>query len=142
MFKQKINIFIHKIALFAIFFAAIAPSISHALMAQHNANSFLQEVCTGKANGNKILLRVVTTQGKELTTEFSLNKPSIPKSLGVHLEHCPFCASQASVATLPASNLLIIAQLEATAQRVSKYALPVVPVLATVLPPAQAPPAL
>ena len=77
--------------LFAIFFASVAPSISHALAAQNNTNRFAQEVCT--STGEKVVIQVITTKGKQLATEFVVSKSS-PKTMPMHLEHCPFCGKK------------------------------------------------
>lgn len=129
--------FMHRIALFAIIFAFVAPSISHALAAQSNSNSFAQEVCT--STGEKVIIQVVTTKGKQLTTEFVVTK-SAPKTMPMHLEHCPFCGSAATAASLPASNTLIIAILEQAAQQLAQYNAPTVLTQPYVSPPSQAPP--
>jgi hypothetical protein len=144
MLSKKLFRLIHKIALFAIVFASLAPSISHAIAAQNNANGFLQEVCT--STGKKVQVQISTTQGKQLATEFSVKQSptdTVPKNVGMHLEHCPFCASHAVAAALPTNNLEIIALLEVTAQKAAEYAAPVVvshPYY--VSPPSQAPPSL
>jgi hypothetical protein len=143
MLSQKLFRLINKIALFAIVFASLAPSVSHALAAQNGTNSFLQEVCT--STGKKLFVQVTTTQGKQLTTEFSVKQSqtdTAPKNVGMHLEHCPFCASHAVAAALPASHLEIIALLEVTAQKAAEYATPVVVSRTYVSPPSQAPPSL
>jgi hypothetical protein len=137
MLSSRLFRFVHRIALFAIFFASIAPSVSHALAAQNNTNSFAQEVCT--STGEKVVIQVVTTKGKQLATEFVVSKSS-PKTMPMHLEHCPFCSSAATAASLPATNALIIALLEQTAQQLAEYAAPIVVSHPYALPPSQAPP--
>ena len=98
MLSQKIFNLINKIALCAIVFASLAPSISHALAAT-NGTSFAQEICT--SNGQKISIQVITRQGQQITTEFEINKSVAPKNITMHLEHCPFCSSGAAAAALP-----------------------------------------
>ena len=139
MLSKRLFRFIHRIALFAIFFASVAPSISHALAAQNNTNSFKQEICT--STGEKVVIQVLTTKGKQLSTEFVVSKSS-PKTMAMHLEHCPFCSSAAIAASLPATNTLIIAVLTATAQKIAQYAAPTVATRPYVSPPSQAPPTL
>lgn len=135
MFSQKLFRLVHKIALFAIVFASLAPSISHALMTQSNANSFLQEVCS--STGKKIVIQVSTTQGKQLSTEFTVKQSQAePKNVGMHLEHCPFCASHAVASALPTNKLAI------SAQKIAEYAAPVFTSYTYVSPPSQAPPSL
>ena len=140
MLPQKIFKLISKIALCAILFASLAPSISHALAAK-NGTSFAQEICTSR--GQKISIQVVTTQGQLLTTELSVKDTQQPtKSISLHLEHCPFCASHAVAAGLPSNHLEITARLEITAPKRAKYATPVLASRHYKSPPSQAPPYL
>jgi len=140
MLSKKLFCLIHKIAMFAIVFASLAPSISHALASQDNSKSFFQEVCSSA--GNKIVIQVVTTQGKHLATEFATSKPQAPKGLDMHLEHCPFCANQALAADLPPKHSEIIALLTLTTQKAAEYAAPVLVSRTYDSPPSQAPPSL
>jgi hypothetical protein len=138
MLSKKLFSLMHKIALFAIVFASLAPSVSHALAAQNGTNSFTQEICS--ASGKTISIQVVTTKGQQLSVDFALKQSPQPKNIAMHLEHCPFCGGHFSAATLPASNAIIIAQLTATAQKTAEYAAPVFANHTYVSPPAQAPP--
>jgi Protein of unknown function (DUF2946) len=138
MLSKKLFSWLHKIALFAIVFASLAPSVSHAIAAQNGTNSFTQEVCS--ASGKTISIQVVTTKGQQLAVEFAVKSAPTPASIVMHLEHCPFCGGHFSNATLPASNTIIIAQLTATAQKAAEYAVPVFASHTYVSPPAQAPP--
>ena len=144
MLSKKLFGLMHKVALFAIVFASLAPSISHAIAAQNGNNSFIQEVCS--SSGKKISIQVQTTKGQQLSVDFALKQSpqqsTQPKNIAMHLEHCPFCGGQFSAATLPASNAAIIAQLTATAQKTAEYAAPVFANQLYVSPPAQAPPSL
>lgn len=137
MFSQKLFKLLNKIALCAILFASLAPGISHALAAK-NGTSFAQEICT--SNGQKISIQVITTQGQQLTTEFSINVEQPAKNISMHLEHCPFCSAGTSAAVLPSQPLAIIARLEITAQKIAKYATPMVASRYYKHPPSQAPP--
>jgi Protein of unknown function (DUF2946) len=144
MLSKKLFRWMHKIALFAIVFASLAPSISHAFAAQNGQynllqNSFSQEICS--SNGNKVVIKVFTTQGKQLETEFAVNKTQ-PKNIAMHLDHCPFCGAGAAAATLPANNLSIIALLTEKAQKAAEYAAPVFFSNTYKTPPSQAPPGL
>ncbi len=142
MLSKKLFLLMHKIALFAIVFASLAPSISHAVAAQNGTNSFTQEICS--ANGKIISIQVLTTKGQQLSVDFAVKQTAQqspkPHNIAMHLEHCPFCGGHFSAATLPTSNAIIIAQLAATAQKTAEYAAPVVTSQTYVLPPAQAPP--
>ena len=140
MLPQKIFKLINKIALCAIVFASLAPSISHALAAT-NGTSFAQEICT--SNGQKISIQVITTQGQQLTMELSVKNDEQPaKNISMHLEHCPFCASHAVAAGMHSNHLEITARLEITAQKAAKYAVPVLASRYYKTPPSQAPPHL
>lgn len=137
MLSRKLFQFMHRVALFAIIFASIAPAISHALAAQNGSNSFVQEICSSA--GKKVVIQVLTTKGKQLATEFEVNQaPS--KTMSMHLAHCPFCSSNIFTASLPAPDLLITALLAETAQTIAQYAIPAVVSRPYVSPPSQAPP--
>ena len=144
MSSKKLFKLMHKIALFAIVFASLAPSISHAIAAQNGNNSFTQEVCS--ASGKTISIQVQTTKGQQLSVDFALKQSpqqsTQPKNIAMHLEHCPFCGGHYSAAALPAINTVIIAQLALTAQKAAEYAVPVFASHSYVLPPAHAPPSL
>ena len=132
----------HKIALFAIIFAALAPSISHSLAAQQGANSFTQEVCS--TNGKKITIQVVTTKGQQFSAEFTTKNTgeTSPKSINHHLEHCPFCANPSTDVAMDAPHAPMLAILEAQAQKIAAVSQVVLPRFSVLPPPAQAPPAL
>ena len=144
MLSKKLFGLMHKIALFAIMFASLAPSISHAIAAQNVSNSFTQEVCS--ASGKTISIQMLTSKGQQLFVDFavkqSAQQSTPPKNIAMHLEHCPFCGGHFVAAALPASNAIVIAQLALTAQKVAEYAVPVFAIHSYVSPPAQAPPSL
>ena len=135
MLSKKLFRFIHFTALFAVIFASVAPSISHAIA--FNSNSFTPEVCT--SSGARIVVTVLITKDNHLTSESVANKSS-PKNMAIHLEHCPFCSSGAVAADLPATNTFIIAVLTAAAQKIAQYSAPAVVFVPYVSPPSQAPP--
>lgn len=145
MLSQKLFRLINKIALFAIVFASLAPSISHALAATSNT-SFAQEVCT--TTGAKITIQVITTKGKQLATELpallteNSNQDKAPTGIQHHLQHCPFCANPSTAAAIPVPHAPIVAILEAQAQHIAVNSQAVLPRFSVVPPPAQAPPAL
>lgn len=141
MLSKKLFRFIHKIALFAIVFASLAPAISHALQAS-SGEAFGQEVCT--ANGQKITIQVLTTKGQQLATEFTsqTSNDKTPTGIQHHLQDCPFCSNPSTDAALDAPHTPIIAILTAQAQQVSAIAQTVLPRFSVLPPPAQAPPAL
>jgi hypothetical protein len=142
MLPKKFFRFIHHVALFAIVFASVAPSISHALAAQNSTNSFAQEVCT--TNGSKITIQVLTTKGKQLATELPAQSTEnkAPTNIQHHLQHCPFCANPSIDAAVTAPHTPIIAILTAQAQKIAVNFQLVLPRFSALPPPAQAPPAL
>ena len=137
MFSKKLLRFIHQLALFAIVFASLAPGISHALTSQNSFKSFSQEICN--STGDKIVFQVVTTKGQQLSAEFVVEKQT-PKLIDIHLDHCPFCSNSLVSGNLPATNMLIIALLTATAQQIAHDATQMVVSRFYVSPPSQAPP--
>lgn len=141
MLSKKLFRLAHKIALFAIVFASLAPSISHALQANSGAG-FAQEICT--TDGKKITIQVVTTKGQQLSTEFTAQTSSDKAPTGIqhHLQHCPFCANPCTDAALEAPHTPIVAILTAQAQQISATTQAVLPRFSALPPPAQAPPAL
>ena len=143
MLSRKLFRWVHKVALFAIVFASLAPSISHALAAQQGINSFVQEICT--TNGETITIQVVTNQGQQLSTELRAEEaPSSPAtSIVHHLNHCPFCSNPTAAHAIVASHTeQIIALLEVQAQQFDISTQAVLPRFSVLPPPAQAPPSL
>ena len=146
MLSQKLFHWVNKVALFAIVFASLAPSISHALTAANNT-SFAQEVCT--TNGTKITIQVLTTKGKQLATELpaesaenNANQDKAPVSIQHHLQHCPFCANPSTDVAATAPHTPIIVILTAQAQKIAVNSQVVLPHFSALPPPAQAPPRL
>jgi hypothetical protein len=139
MLSKKLFRLAHKIALFAIVFASLAPSISHALQANSGVG-FAQEICT--TDGKKITIQVVTTKGQQLSTEFTAQTSSDKAPTGIqhHLQHCPFCANPSTDAALEAPHTPIVAILTAQAQQISATTQAVLPRFSVLPPPAQAPP--
>jgi Protein of unknown function (DUF2946) len=142
MLSQKLFKLINKIALCAIVFASLAPTISHALAAQQGLNSFTQEVCT--TDGKKITIQVVTSKGQQLTTELNAESTQEKSPTGIqhHLQHCPFCANPSTDAAIQAPHASIIVFLSAQAQHVAATFQVDLPRFFALPPPAQAPPAL
>jgi hypothetical protein len=146
MLSQKLFRWVNKVALFAIVFASLAPSISHALAAQQgtSAGTFAQEVCT--TGGSKITIQVVTTKGKQLATELPAqltdkgNQDKAPTSIQHHLQHCPFCANPGADVAIQAPHAPIVAILAAQAQNIAANSQVVLPRFSALPPPAQAPP--
>lgn len=131
----------NKVALFAILFASLAPSISHALQANSGAG-FVQEICT--TSGEKITIQVLTTKGQQVAAEFSVKKSTDTAPAGIqhHLNHCPFCAAGA-VNALPASqHAAVIVLLETVAKQITLQPASLVKTYRFTSPPSHAPPAI
>ena len=139
MLSQKLFRWVNKIALFAIVFASLAPSISHALAGTNNT-SFAQEICT--TSGTKITIQVLTTKGKQLATELPAQSTEnkAPTNIQHHLQHCPFCANPSTDAAIQAAHAPIVAMLTAQAQQIAASVQVATPYFSTLPPPAQAPP--
>ena len=141
MLSKKLLQLMHKIALFAIIFASIAPSMSHAMAAQTDT-SFAQEICS--SDGKKITIQVLTSKGQQLATELAA-KPSdktTPAGLQHHLQHCPFCANPSTDTAIQSPHAPIIAILTAQALQIATSTQVDLPRFSVLPPPAQAPPAL
>ena len=102
MVKQKLFRWMHRVALFAIIFASLAPSISHALNAHANPKGFLQEICS--TGGKKLYIEVVTTQGKQLQAGLDIEPGTQPASISHHMNHCPFCHAGVADLVIPSRN--------------------------------------
>jgi len=142
IFSKKVFSFIHKIALIAIMFASLAPSISHALAAQQGINSFVQEVCNSQ--GQTITIQVMTTKGQQIATNLDgiETESQSPASLVLHLNHCPFCANPNAQVGIEPPQALIITLLAVQAQQHAVVTQPVIQRFSVLPPPAQAPPIL
>ncbi len=140
MLSTKLFHWMHRLALFAVVFASLAPSISHALAAKQGINTFTQEICT--TNGETIKIEVVTTKGQQLSTELDTEAPTSSANLFHHLDHCPFCSNPITGHAIAPSHAVIVATLAVKAQRFDTYTQAVLPHFSVLPPPAQAPPTL
>lgn len=128
--------------MFAVVFASVAPSVSHALATQNNG-SFLQEICS--SNGTKkVVIQTVTTQGQQLSTVFETknSQENTPASAALHLEHCPFCGAGAvniAIAPAPAWILMLAEQAKSIH---NDYVTPQQPSFIQTAHPTRAPPVL
>jgi hypothetical protein len=102
MLSRKLFRWMHKVALFAILFASVAPSISHALTSQSGQRNFLQEVCG--VGGQKLIIQVLTTKGQALEAALDTQPGSQPASINLHLQHCPFCHAGVANIAIPSRN--------------------------------------
>lgn len=120
------------IAMLAVVFASLAPSISHAFPAKNNQPTLLQELCS--AQGAKRFIAVdlaVDTQ-----------KAPSQNQAAMHFEHCPYCAMHAGSVAIPASSIaLFLAEINAPKHiQIDVQVLP--SAFYQVTPPSHAPPAI
>lgn len=124
MLSRKLFSWVHKVALFAIVFASLAPSVSHALASQQQG--FMQAICG--VGGQKIYIQVVTTQGQQLQASLDTKPGSQPASISLHMQHCPFCHAGVADVVIPNRNpaFALFLVLQETEQAFN-YQAPVVP---------------
>jgi hypothetical protein len=141
MLSKRLQRFISKVAIFAIVFASLAPTISHAF-AKQNINSFSQEICS--SSGQKLFIQVITTKGQEHITALDIQSPSdqTSKNINHHLDHCPFCSNPITHTVIIPPQAPIIAKLAEEAQIVAEISPVTLPSFSVLPPPSQAPPAL
>jgi hypothetical protein len=113
-----------RMALMAIMLAALVPSLSLAFPMQ-SGQSFVQQVCSSQ--GSKLVIQVITTQGKLRATLIDYQPSQKPVSLSHHLNHCPFCHMAIDDVVMPAYNPAYILFQHAQADiALSDYQAPVV----------------
>ena len=100
------------IAILAVLFASLAPSISQAIVLNHHQTTLSQEICSA--------------QGEKHMVALDLNSDTQPapsqNHAAMHFEHCPYCASHvASVAIMASPSALFLAQINAT-EHIQLYA--------------------
>ncbi len=136
MFKRSQQRLISFIALAAMLFASLAPTISHALEAQKGSQTLWQEVCG--AQGIKFIPAALTASNADASKQ----NDSQPNKMGMHFEHCPYCFSHAGSVGLPASSTaLFLAEINAVAH-IDIYASPFVVSYYSTSHPTRAPPVL
>jgi len=111
-------------ALMAIMLAALVPSLSLAFPMQ-GGKTFVQEVCSSQ--GGKLVIQVLTTQGKLRATLIDYQPSQKPVSLSHHLTHCPFCHMAMDDAILPSHSPAYVLFYQAQASvALSDYQPPVI----------------
>jgi hypothetical protein len=134
MFKRSQQRIISLIALAAVLFASLAPTISHAL--EMKKATLWQEVCS--AQGIKVIPNTLIAVNNQASKENN----SQPNKMGMHFEHCPYCFSHAGSLGLPASaTALFLAEINAV-EHLDIYASPLVVSYYSSSHPTRAPPAL
>jgi len=127
------------IAIAAIVFSALAPTIAHAFPAKNTPQTLWQELCT--AQGIKLIANDATTRsigqpGSQIPTQPSQDK------MGMHFEHCPYCFSHAGTVGLPPAMASLVFLATETAQLAESYIAPVLLRHFQSANPSQAPPLL
>lgn len=102
MLSRNIYRWAHKVALFAIVFASLAPTISHALANQNSPQGFMQAICG--VGGQKLYIQVVTTKGQAIQAALDTKPGSQPVSIDHHLNHCPFCNAGVANVAIPSHS--------------------------------------
>ena len=98
MFMQKIktNLWAHHLAVLALLFLSLAPTVTQLAAAHNGAVNFQPSFCTSATQS--ITIDVLTTKGQRLNTTFTTEptaQPAPDRNLVLHLEHCPYCALSA-----------------------------------------------
>lgn len=132
MFSLRTKRLASFIAMMAVVFASLAPSISHAFPAKNNQATVLQELCS--AQGAKRFVAVdlaVDTQ-----------KAPSQNQAATHFEHCPYCATHAGSVAITASPVtMFLAEINAI-EHIPTYAVALPRSFYQVTPPSHAPPAI
>lgn len=139
MLSRKLFRLMHKIALYAIVFASLAPSVSHALASQQQ--DFMQVICG--VGGQKIYIQVVTTQGQQIQAGLDAELGSQPVSISLHMQHCPFCQAGVADVVMPNRNpafALFLAHQET--QQTFNYLAPFISIVVHLTPLTHGPPVI
>lgn len=150
MFNLYTQRLIARLAIFAMLFAAFAPSISHAMSTKTSLEQLaLQQIC-----------RASNLYGVSSNQDFSLTSPSLPtsqnmKALGnpqpnsmppmdgaQHFEHCPFCGQHVAQWVLPTVSLQLFLVVINAPEHLVVVDAPVSSAFVHFTPPSQAPPVL
>src|SRR3972149_11787518 len=128
------------IAIAAIVFSALAPTISYAFSSKSTPQTLWQELCT--AQGTKLIANdAIPGSIKQLGSQIP-TQPAQDK-MCMHFEHCPYCFSHAgSVGLPPATASFVFEASSRTAQHAESYIAPVLPLYHQSANPSQAPPSL
>jgi hypothetical protein len=136
MFKRSQQRIVSLIALTAVLFASLAPTISHALEVKKAPQALWQEVCSSQ--GVKVIPSTFVAVNSQASKE---NNPQ-PNKMNMHFEHCPYCLSHAGSVGLPASaTVLFLAEINAV-EHIDSYASPLVVSYYSTSHPTRAPPVL
>lgn len=130
---------IAQVAIFAILLTSLVPTLSLAFP-MASAKNFTQEICS--TQGQKLVIQVITTQGKLLATALDVQPQSQPNALNHHLKHCPFCQLAIDDVLMPSANpAYVLFQQAQVRLALSVYQAPVVASFDATAHPTRAPPA-
>lgn len=142
MLTRSYQILISKIAILAVMFAALAPTLSYAFPAKNNAQTLWQEICS--AQGNKRIALTESTQSVQFNVALSKSDtPSAPPGkMAMHLEHCPYCFSNAGTIGLPSAPLALFLKALNDPSLINIYDSLVLPLYHQTTHPSHAPPSI
>lgn len=133
MFKRRLQKITSTIAIIAMVFASIAPTIAHALPVKISTK-IGQEICTSQGVGKIPVIDI----------EIDNKSPDSAKNdMVMHFQHCLYCFADNGLAsllpdTLPVSFFALVS----TSSVVDEYHSPIIFNDYQVSPPSQAPPSL
>lgn len=129
---------IARLAIMAMLLVSLVPTLSLAFPMQQGKN-FIGQICSTQSS--KLLVQVMTTQGKQLSTLIDYKPSQKPVSISHHLDHCPFCSMALDQVTVPAhSPAYILFQQTQAGIALSEYQPPVVSSFYPTAHPSRAPP--
>lgn len=115
---------IARLAIMAMLLVSLVPTLSIAFPMQQGS-SFAQEVCSSQKV--KLLVQILTTTGKQVSTLIDSEPSQKPVSLSHHLNHCPFCNLAIDKVVLPShSPPYVLFQQTQASISLSNYQSPVV----------------
>lgn len=94
--RIKTTLWAHHLAVLALLFLSLAPTISQLASTRNSAVDFQPSICTSAKQS--ITIEVLTTKGQRLKTTFTTEptaQQAPERNLVLHLEHCPYCALSA-----------------------------------------------
>ncbi len=129
------------IAIVAILFSALAPTIAHAFPSEKTIQTLSQELCT--AQGIKFVANNAIPGPADKLGLQTQTQPSSQDKMGMQYGHCLFCFKHAgSVGLPPATASFVFTVTGKTIQLAESYIAPVLPPHYQSANPSQAPPSL
>ena len=119
--KLKTMRWAHQLAVLALLFLSLAPTISRFAVTDTRTEDFRPSICTSAKSS--ITIDVLTTKGQRLKTTFAteaIAQQTPEHNVVLHLEHCPFCAPNGDhqwLAILPTESKTFLSQPESQWQK-------------------------